>query len=91
MEYKKGAIQSVIQKEMLPIFHHIKELNSLKNLDYTYKPFINIYERKDSSAIAYNYYNPIGFDYFVKMIRYTSWLILHLMGVFLRLVFIVKT
>ncbi|MBT9482882.1 hypothetical protein [Sediminibacterium sp.] len=66
MEYKKGAIQSVIQKEMLPIFHHIKELNSLKNVDYTYKPFINIYERKDTSAIAFNFYNPIGFHYFVK-------------------------
>lgn len=66
MDYKKGAIQSVIQKEILPIFHHIKEINILKNVDYTYKPFINIYERKDTSAIAFNFYNPIGFHYFVK-------------------------
>lgn len=66
MDYKKGIIQSVIQKKILPIFHHIKELNSLKNVDYTYKPFINIYERKDTSAIAFNFYNPIGFHYFVK-------------------------
>ena len=66
MEYKKGNIQSVIKKEMLPIFHHIKELNNSKNVDYTYKPYINIYERKDTNAIAYNFYNPIGFHYFVK-------------------------
>lgn len=66
MEYKKGAIQSVTQKKLLPIFHHIKELYNLKNIEYTYKPYINIYERKDTSAIAYNFYNPIGYDYYVK-------------------------
>ncbi|HQS24170.1 MAG: hypothetical protein B7Y11_07010 [Sphingobacteriia bacterium 24-36-13] len=65
-EYNKGAIQSVTQKKILPIFHHIKELNGLKNIDYTYKPIISIYERKDTSAIAYNFYNPIGYQYFVK-------------------------
>ncbi|MDP3393244.1 GIN domain-containing protein [Sediminibacterium sp.] len=66
MEYKKGAIQSFTQKKMLPIFHHIKELNNLKNIEYTYKPVISIYERKDTSAIAYKFYNPIGYDFYVK-------------------------
>lgn len=65
-EYKKGEIQSAIQKKILPIFHHIKELNSLKNTNYTYKPYIDIYERKDTSAIAFNFYNPIGYQYYVK-------------------------
>lgn len=66
MEYKRGAIQSFTQKKLLPIFHHIKELNSYKKGDYPYKPFISIYERNDTSAIAYNFYNPIGYQYFVK-------------------------
>jgi hypothetical protein len=66
MEYKKGAIQSVVQKKLLPIFHHIKELNIYKKGEYENKPFINIVERKDTSAIAYYFYNQIGFDYFVK-------------------------
>ena len=46
MEYKKGAIQSVIQKEMLPIFHHIKELNSLKTSTILISPLLIFMKEK---------------------------------------------
>lgn len=65
-EYKNGNIQSVVKKTSVSTFHHIKELNSLKYAEYPYKPMVNIIQHQDSNYIAYNFYDTIGFDYFIK-------------------------
>ncbi len=65
-EYTAGHIQSPLKINILPEFHHIKELNALSSKEIVYLRNILVYQQKDSSALVHDYYSPAGVNYFVQ-------------------------
>jgi hypothetical protein len=58
-EYKKGNIISSQTAQLLPSFHHIKEICA-KNDEGNWGRNISLQQHKDSTAILYNYYSSAG-------------------------------
>lgn len=65
-EYKKRNIKSVQKKIILPPFQHIQELKKAKKGETAFHPIIHIYQGGDTNQLTYYYYNPVGYEYFVK-------------------------
>lgn len=65
-EYTAGNIQSPMKTNILPPFHHIKEINSSPGKENVYQRNILVVQQKDSSALVHGYYNPVGVNYFVQ-------------------------
>lgn len=65
-EYTAGHIQSPMKTNILPPFHHIKEINQSPGKENVYQRNILVLQQKDSSALVHDYYNPVGVNYFVQ-------------------------
>ncbi len=65
-EYTAGHIQSPMKKNILPPFHHIKEINPSPGRENVYQRNILVFQQKDSSALVHDYYDPVGINYFVQ-------------------------
>lgn len=65
-EYNAGRIQSPMKTNILPVFHHIKEINVFPKETNIQGNSFFVVSRNDSSALVHDYYNFEGLTYYVK-------------------------